>query len=102
MLVDPLDEVVGHPSAKAWSADEDSDCLCVFGHVKGGLARRVAAADDDDVAAFQPNRFSGSGAVVDSGANVLLDSRSFKPSVVDAGGGNTGLDFDLRTAGQFD
>ena len=70
--------------------------------MKRRLAGGVPAADDHYVAASQSNCFSGRGAVVDSGANELLDPRSFKSPVVDASGDDTGLDFDLRTAGQFD
>ena len=102
MLVDPFDQVVGHPSVEVCPAYDDGHRSCVLGQMNCRLAGGVTATDNHHIAALQSNCFRRRGAVMDSCANELSNSWRFKSPVVHAGGDDTGLNLKFRTAGQLD
>ena len=74
----------------------------VLGQVQGGLARRVAAADDDDVASGHGGGLADRGTVEHTAADELLELRDVEPSVGDTRRHHDGAGADPRSVGELD
>ena len=83
---DALDEVVGHGVGRRVGADDQRHPTRELDQVKRGLAGRVGAAHDDDLAVAMERRLAGRRAVEDAGADRALDPLGLELPVVDARG----------------
>src|SRR5262249_59509947 len=72
-LLDAPDEVARHAGGEAVAADHDVDVLDRRREVDRRLARRVAAADDDDLRVLAELRLDMRRAVVDAGPLVAVE-----------------------------
>ena len=93
---DLVDQVLGHRVGERGTADEQGDVGRVAGEAHARLARRVAPADDDDLAAPAPQGLARPRPVVDAGAEQPLHPGGVEPAPLDPGGGEQGAGGDRR------
>ena len=92
---DPLHEVVRHRRRQALAAHQHVDVLHAAGEKHGGLAGRVAAADDHHLLAGAQARLHGGGGVVDAAALEALVAGHRELAVARPGGDDDGAAADL-------
>jgi len=85
MLLESLYQVLRHLLRERRAADDERHRARVRRGVQRGLPRRVGSADDEDVAAPVEDQLAGRRAVVDPGADQLVDPVRIEPAVMGAG-----------------
>ena len=100
-LLELLDQVVGHRRLQRRPPHQQRHGLGVPGEEHRGLARRVRAADDVDVAALAGRRLGGRGAVEDAAAGQLGDAGGGQRAVRHARREHDAVGGDLRAVAEL-
>ena len=82
--LDAIDQITRHRCGERRSANQNVHALCVRSEEHHRLARRVAAANDDDFARFAQLRLDRRRPVVDAFAFEVAEIRKFQASIARA------------------